>query len=364
MLSLWIPITGRICKGPISLSGHTAILKLVFWRESTGWEIHLELQCWHKKMATRYTRRSVFNLHLCFGSFRVYGVCAFFWKMQTVLRDDKDKRFSWAQAVTKSYSGQRPNVMGLNTKFEGSVETAPLSGRPLMHEWGQWTSCLYFSSLSLPLPTPSSQGEYLSGLNTHLNGFSCVQTILSSRHLLQCVRQDLELPLLQLLLSGLDSRDYLGHPAWTVLGNPCPCCSLLVQSLLNIRKEILIFWVLFFRAVTSSVVSAGATTLSLFVNNSSTSQELRGNDCPFPTTFPTSIGWWSPHAACGSGCTSRQIKLFLLHSIHFLMEEHNLVSRKGNIVVWIVVKRKMMVWWKRMLALSFAQLSVFCRNDK
>lgn len=64
----------------------------------------------------------------------------------------------------------------------------------------------------------------------------------------------------RLLLSGLDSRDYLGHTAGTVLGNPCPCCSLLVESLLNVRKEILIFWVLFFRAVTSSVVSAGVTS--------------------------------------------------------------------------------------------------------
>lgn len=62
----------------------------------------------------------------------------------------------------------------------------------------------------------------------------------------------------QLLLSGFASADGLGHPAGTVLGNPCPYCSFLVESLHNARKETLVFWPLFFRAVTSSMVPAEA----------------------------------------------------------------------------------------------------------
>jgi len=64
----------------------------------------------------------------------------------------------------------------------------------------------------------------------------------------------------QLFLSGLASTDCLGHPAGTVLGNPCSCCSLLVKSLLNARKKTLILCPLIFRALNSSVVPAGASS--------------------------------------------------------------------------------------------------------
>lgn len=145
--------------------------------------------------------------------------------------------------------------MGLNIKSEGNVRSAWLSEGPLLPEGDWWTSCLWFSSLPLLFPTPSSQGQCLSGLNTCLDGFSCVQSILSCRWLLQHVKQDLEPPSVPPA-----STDCLRHPAGTVLGNPCPYCSCLMESLLKRRKETLIFCPLFFRAVTSTVVPAGATS--------------------------------------------------------------------------------------------------------
>lgn len=46
----------------------------------------------------------------------------------------KTKDFLEHRLSQKSYSGHRPSVTGLNVKFERSVETAPLSGGPLVLE--------------------------------------------------------------------------------------------------------------------------------------------------------------------------------------------------------------------------------------
>lgn len=111
MLGLRITSTGGICKGPLFLSGdrgegnfETSVLKAKLRMKN-------RLRA-TTKMATRYIIRSVFSLWFCIGSFRIYGFCAFFWKTEAMFRgDDGDKRFPWAQAVTKSYSEQRPNIM-------------------------------------------------------------------------------------------------------------------------------------------------------------------------------------------------------------------------------------------------------------
>lgn len=136
-------------------TGEKATLKLLCWKQSSGWGIGWEPQCWHRKWSLGYQKASFFSLHFCIGSFRIYGVRAFFWKMEAVFRDDDDKRFPWTQTVTKSYSEQRPNIMGLNIKSEGNLKIALLSGWDLFPEGARRTSYLCFCSLPYLLPIPS-----------------------------------------------------------------------------------------------------------------------------------------------------------------------------------------------------------------
>lgn len=149
-------------------------------------------------------------------------------------------------------------------------------------------SAVWFSCLTLLFPAPSSQGHCLSGLNTCLYGFSWVQSILSCRWLLQHVKQDLEPP-----SAPPASPDCLRYPAGTVLWNPYPYCSRLVESLLKLRKETLIFCPLLFRAVTSTVVPAR-----------STSQHKIAGGCTVPLKFPAS-GRRSPAGTQTAARTSR-----------------------------------------------------------
>lgn len=229
-----------------------------------------------------------------------------------------------------------------------------------------------------------------------------------------------------LLLSDLASTNCLGHPAGTVLGNPCPYCSLLVESLLNVRKETLIFCSFIFQGCEfwcgacrgyfsaknirrlhstleiSSLVAEGTLLgkaemtsrlpatqlfkilqeksflsmqvqylsiiswqtltnqpsqsctkvfwhLSSLTPSSGSFQLLLQSLCPsLWTTAATArnsqaMNILFPHALDGALFmlpSSLQIKWSLLHSIHFLTVEYDLVSRKGNIVLWLVVKKR------------------------
>lgn len=178
--------------------------------------------------------------------------------------------------------------MGFNIKSEGNVRSSWLSEGPILPEGARQTSCLWFSSLPLLFPKPSTQGQCLSGPNTCLYGFSCVQSILSCRWLPQHIKQDLEAPTVPPA-----STDCSRHPAGTVLGNPCPYCSRLIESLLKLREETLIFCPSFFRAVISTVAPAGAT-----------SQHKIAGGYTVPLKFPRS-GRRSPAGTQTAARTSR-----------------------------------------------------------
>lgn len=92
------------------VTGEKAILKFLCWRQSSGWARGWESQCWHQKWLPNISQGLIF---LCIFALVVLGFvfCAFFWKMEAIFRDDEDQIIPWAQAVTKSYSGQRPNII-------------------------------------------------------------------------------------------------------------------------------------------------------------------------------------------------------------------------------------------------------------
>lgn len=255
--------------------------------------------------------RSGFVLLFCISSVRISVLCASSERWRLSLETMKIKDFL-KHRLSHKVLWPRPDIMGLNIKSEGNVRSAWLSEGPLLPQGAQWTSCLWFSSLPLLFPTPFSQGQCLSGLNTCLYGFSCVQSILSCRWLLQHVKQDLGPP-----SAPPASTDCLRHPAGTVLGNPCPYCSHLIKSLLKLGKETLKFCPLLFRAVTSTVVPAEPT-----------SQHKIAGGCTVPLKFPGS----GRRAPAGTQTAARTSRLPATQLLKILQEKSFLSMQVQHLI--------------------------------